>query len=100
MGFDQARAAPLESLVLDCALTAGNMDPPGQQAHEALASCRSNHRDIVHMPAGVKPTAKELTVSFHRRAHLLILVACDLMNHRLPVPWWNDLPFLLTTCHG
>jgi hypothetical protein len=31
MEFDQARAAPLESLVLDCALTASNMGPPGQE---------------------------------------------------------------------
>jgi hypothetical protein len=29
--FDQARAAPLESLVLDCGLTARNMGPPGQE---------------------------------------------------------------------
>ena len=29
--IDQARAAPLESLVLDGALTASNMGPPGQE---------------------------------------------------------------------
>ncbi len=31
MEFDQARAAPLESLVVDYALTAVNMGPPGQE---------------------------------------------------------------------
>lgn len=33
MEFDQARAAPLESLVLDYALTAVHMGPPGQEIH-------------------------------------------------------------------
>ncbi len=33
MKFDQARAAPLKSLVLDYALTAVNMGPPGQEIH-------------------------------------------------------------------
>lgn len=33
MEFDQAHAAPLESLVLDYALTAVNMGPPGQEIH-------------------------------------------------------------------
>jgi hypothetical protein len=33
MEFDQARAAPLESLVLDYALTAVNMGPPSQEIH-------------------------------------------------------------------
>jgi hypothetical protein len=33
MECDPARAAPLESLVRDCALTASNTGPPGQQTH-------------------------------------------------------------------
>jgi hypothetical protein len=33
MEFDPARAGPLECLVLDCALTAGNIGPPGQVIH-------------------------------------------------------------------
>jgi hypothetical protein len=33
MEFDQARAAPLEFLAIDSAMTAGNMGPPGQQIH-------------------------------------------------------------------
>jgi hypothetical protein len=48
MEFDQARAAPLESLVRDSAWTVSNMGPPGQEINgppqslvRALASCRS-----------------------------------------------------------
>jgi len=33
MEYDPARAASLESLVLDRALTASNTDPPGQETH-------------------------------------------------------------------
>ena len=33
MEFHQARAGPLESLVLDCALTASNVDPPCLETH-------------------------------------------------------------------
>ena len=33
MAFDLARAGPFGSLVLDCGLTAGNNDPPGQENH-------------------------------------------------------------------
>jgi hypothetical protein len=33
MRFDQPRAGPLVSLVLDCAWTAGNLGPPGPETH-------------------------------------------------------------------
>ena len=33
MEFDPARAGPFGSPVLDCASTAGNLDPPGQKSH-------------------------------------------------------------------
>jgi hypothetical protein len=33
MAFHVARAGPFGSLVLDCGLTAGNIDPPGQENH-------------------------------------------------------------------
>jgi hypothetical protein len=33
MVFHLARAGPFRSLVLDCGLTAGNNDPPGQENH-------------------------------------------------------------------
>jgi hypothetical protein len=37
-----------------------------------------------------------VTVRFHRRAHLPILLASDLMEKLVPVPWWNGLPLRLT----
>lgn len=33
MEFDPARATPLQFLALDCALTAGNISPPGQATY-------------------------------------------------------------------
>jgi hypothetical protein len=54
MECDPARAAPLESLVRDCALTASNTGPPGPQTHGpaepmgpwgvAGQACNSNQR--------------------------------------------------------
>jgi hypothetical protein len=38
MHFDPARAAPLRFLVLDCALTAHNIGPPGQPTLRAIGT--------------------------------------------------------------
>jgi len=64
------------------------------------AQARQIFRDIVDMPADVKITAKEVLVSFHRRAYLLIILASNLINNPVKVPWWNDLPLRLTTYQG
>jgi hypothetical protein len=61
------------------------------------AQARQIFRDIVDLPADVKMTAKEVEVSFHRRAHLPIILASGLMNQLVKVPWWNGLPLRLTT---
>jgi hypothetical protein len=66
MAFHVARAGPFGSLVLDCGLTAGNIDPPGQENHGppdgALASCRSSRQlkstppsHFVHEITGFQP---------------------------------------------
>jgi hypothetical protein len=60
------------------------------------AQARQIFRDLIDMPADVEITQKEVSVSFHRRAHLPILLASDLMEKPLPVPWWNGLPLRLT----
>src|SRR5205814_7919220 len=52
--------------------------------------------DLIDMPADVTVSDKEVEVSFHRRAHLPILLASDLMEKRIAVPWWNGLPLRLT----
>jgi hypothetical protein len=61
------------------------------------AQARQIFRDLVDMPADVTVTKQEVQVSFHRRAHLPIILASGLINKPLPVPWWNGLPLRLTT---
>ena len=39
-------------------------------------------------------------VSFHRRAHLPIILASDLVGKPIAVPWWSRLPLRLTTYTG
>jgi hypothetical protein len=36
-------------------------------------------------------TEPEVTVRFHRRAHLPIALASDLFNESVVVPWWKEL---------
>jgi hypothetical protein len=76
MEFHPARAGPLESLVLDCALTKSNIDPfcleahgpPDNGTYEALASCSSSRQlkdkkqlieqplSTLHEISGLQPT--------------------------------------------
>jgi len=48
----------------------------------------------------VEITAKEVTVCFHRRAHLPILMASGLFEERVRVPWWGNRTLRLTTDAG
>jgi transposase len=64
------------------------------------AQARQIFRDLVDMSADVEVSEKEISVSFHRRAHLPIILASDLMEKPVAVPWWNGLPLRLTTCGG
>ena len=64
------------------------------------AQARQIFRDLIDMPADVQISEKEVTVSFHRRAHLPILLASDLVERPVAVPWWNGLPLRLTTYSG
>jgi len=66
----------------------------------ADAQARQIFRDLIDMPAEVTIGEKEVAVSFHRRAHLPILLASDLMEKPIAVPWWNGLPLRLTTYDG
>ncbi len=61
------------------------------------AYARQIFRDLIDMPADVTVTDKEVQVSFHRRAHLPIIVASGLMEQLIRVPWWNGLSLRLTT---
>jgi len=46
-------------------------------------------RDLIEMPATVTVGASEVTVRFHRRAHLPIVIDSGLLNSPVKVPWWN-----------
>ena len=58
--------------------------------HDAQA--RQIFRDLIDMSADVAITEREVTVRFHRRAHLPIVLASDLFKKSTPVPWWDGLP--------
>jgi hypothetical protein len=64
------------------------------------AQARQIFRDLIDMSADVEVSQKEVSVSFHRRAHLPIILASDLMEKPLAVPSWNGLPLRLTTYGG
>lgn len=53
------------------------------------AQARQIFRDLIDMPADVKITNSEITIRFHRRAHLPIILASSLINKPVAVPWWN-----------
>jgi hypothetical protein len=53
------------------------------------AQARQIFRDLIDMPADVSITKTEITVRFHRRAHLPIVLASGLIDKPVAVPWWN-----------
>jgi hypothetical protein len=55
--------------------------------HDAQA--RQIFRDLIDMPADIAITASEITVRFHRRAHLPIVLASGLFDKPVKVPWWD-----------
>lgn len=61
------------------------------------AQARHIFRDLVDMPATVDITARDVTVAFHRRAHLPILMASGLFDQRVKIPWWGNRTLRLTT---
>src|SRR6266571_5142029 len=48
------------------------------------AQARQIFRDLIDMSADLQPREKEDSVSFHRRAHLPIIVASDLIQKPVP----------------
>ncbi len=53
------------------------------------AQARQIFRDLIDMPADIAVTEKEITVRFHRRAHLPIVLSSGLFNKPVKVPWWG-----------
>jgi hypothetical protein len=60
--------------------------------NDADAQARQIFRDLINMSADVAITDRDVTVRFHRRAHLPIVLDSDLFKKTTPVPWWNGLP--------
>lgn len=59
------------------------------------AQARQIFRDLIDMPADVAIADNEITVRFHRRAHLPIVLASGLFDKPIKVPWWNGRPLRL-----
>jgi len=53
-------------------------------------------RDLVDMPATVTVAEGEVTVRFHRRAHLPIIIDSGILNDVVRVPWWNGATLRMT----
>jgi len=56
----------------------------------ADSQARQIFRDLIDMPADILVDNGELQVRFHRRAHLPIVLASDLIDNPIHVPWWNN----------
>jgi hypothetical protein len=65
----------------------------------ADAQARQIFRDLIDLPATVKVTPSQISVTFHRRAHLPILLASDLFAETPVVPWWNNAQLVLRASH-
>jgi len=64
------------------------------------AQARQIFRDLIDMPADVVIQGRDVTVEFHRRAHLPILLASDLFKKSVAVPWWGGAKLRLSTYAG
>lgn len=53
------------------------------------AQARQVFRDLLDLPATVKVTPEEVTVTLHRRAHLPIVMASGITEEKTEVPWWR-----------
>ena len=54
-------------------------------------------RDLIDMPATVTVGATEVTVEFHRRAHLPIIIDSGMLDSPVQVPWWKGLALRMVT---
>jgi transposase len=61
------------------------------------AQARQIFRDIINTPADIEISDKSVNVSFHRRAHLPIILASGLCDKPLSIPWYNGSVLRLTT---
>jgi len=64
------------------------------------AQARQIFRDLVDMPASVQVTPAQVQVTFHRRAHLPIVLASEIFSETPTVPWWNGAKLVLRAQPG
>ncbi len=64
------------------------------------SQARQVFRDLVDLPADVEISEHEVRVEFHRRAHLPIVLASELCQKTVRVPWWDGKKLRLTTYQG
>lgn len=70
----------------------------GQQMRGyARSQARQLFRDLIQMPAEITIAPPQVTIRFHRRAHLPIIIASGLLDQPITVPWWNNATLHLTT---
>jgi hypothetical protein len=64
------------------------------------AQTRQIFRDLVDMPASMKVSPEQVEVTFHRRAHLSIVLASKIFSETPAVPWWNGARLAFRTLLG
>ena len=62
----------------------------------ADAQARQIFRDLIDMPATIEVDESGVTVHFHRRAHLPIVLASGMLDAKVTVPWWNGAKLRLS----
>jgi hypothetical protein len=61
------------------------------------AQARQVFRDLIDMPADIVVSGGNVTVEFHRRAHLPILLSSDVFKQSVEVPWWRGAKLSFST---
>jgi len=62
----------------------------------AEAQARTIFRELIDLPADVTIDDGAVTVRFHKRAHLPIIVASKIIDESIAVPWWNGYTLKMT----
>ena len=52
-------------------------------------------RAEIEMPATVRGSPEQIAVTFHRRAHLPIILASEIFKETPSVPWWHGASLVL-----
>lgn len=61
------------------------------------AQARSIFDDLINIPADVTISKTEVRVDLHRRAHLPLILASELADKRVVVPWWENRTLRITS---